>query len=56
MATVTATSGFVAIIDGAYVVVQAGDERTASDAVVKAHPDQFTPPPRRGGTSTKRKA
>ena len=56
MATVTAKSGFVAIIDGAYVVVQEGDEHSASDVVVKAHPDQFTVLPRRGGTSTKRKA
>lgn len=54
MANVTAQSGFVAFQDGAYVVVQAGEERASTDPVVKAHPDQFSKPSRRSAPAKRR--
>jgi hypothetical protein len=40
---VEATAGFVAISDGAYRVVRAGEVLPATDPVVKANPKLFRP-------------
>lgn len=41
--TVVATSGFVVVEDGRYLVVSVGDRFGSTDPVVKRHPGAFAP-------------